>query len=145
MSPLQLFIQGWLAEPARWGVSDCCLSALDWAGQVRGIDLTEDLRLTYEDAAQAQRVTRFFTQPLRLASEILEGRAGLRPSREAVRGDVAVFKLFHPGRGQVMPVAGICIAPGVFVCRGEPGGQAPMHSVRPERILRAWEVGYDGA
>ncbi|MDD9731612.1 hypothetical protein PVW46_17045 [Mameliella sp. AT18] len=142
MTRLQLFIQGWLAEPARWGVSDCCLSALDWAGQVRGLDLTEDLRLTYEDAAQAQRVTRFFTQPLRIAREYLEIRAGCAPTQDPVRGDVALFKLWHPGRGQPLPVAGICIEPGNFVCRGGQEDGARIHSARPERLMGAWEVGY---
>lgn len=142
MTPLQLHINGWLTQPARWGVADCCLSSLDWVGQVRGLDLTEDLRLTYDDAASAQRATRFFTRPLMIAREYLERRAGCAPTTAPARGDVALFKLFNPSRGVPLPVGGICIAPGHFACRGEPGGAVPLLSLRPEALIGAWEVGY---
>lgn len=143
MTPLTAYINGWLAEPARWGVSDCCLSALDWVGQVRGLDLTADLRLTYDDGPSAQRVTRFFTHPLAVARAYVEDRAGCAPVAVPVRGDIAIFKLWNPARGGPLPVAGICIEPGHFACRGDPGASAPLHAVRPERLLCAWGVGYD--
>ena len=142
MTPLQFYINGWIAEPARWGVSDCCLSALDWAGQVRGLDLTEDLRLTYDDAVSAQRVTRFFTRPLDMARRVLVQRGGCPEVRNPQRGDVAIFKMWDGLRGQALPVAGICIGRGHFACRGGPGGAVPMQSARPESLIGAWGVGY---
>lgn len=139
MDRLTYRIQTWVATPYAWGLHDCILAPLDWVSEVRGggLDLAGDLRMTYDDFTSAQRVHRFFTDPLRPAVEYLERRAGLAPVGVALRGDVGVFK--WPGAGgRVLPTAGICIAPGVFAARGEDG----VIAARPDVLIRVWGVGY---
>ncbi|WP_323764599.1 DUF6950 family protein [Marinovum sp.] len=138
MNLLSLTLQRWAARPHVWGQDDCILAPLDWVSAVLGgPDLAADLRLTYEDFTSAQKAYRFFTDPLPLAVDYLERRAGL--SRVAVpgRGDVALFK--HPGQGgRILPTAGICVAPHLFACRADPG----VLAARPANVMAAWGVGY---
>lgn len=141
MDQLTYTMQRWVAQPHVWGVSDCIIAPLDWVSAVcgGGLDLAADLRLTYDDFTSAQRTYRFFTDPLGPAVEYLERRAGLSAVAAPERGDVAVFKWLGAG-ARVLPTAGICIAPGVFVARGEDG----VIAARPDGFLRAWGVGYAG-
>lgn len=141
MDRLSYRMQRWVAAPHDWGVDDCVIAPLDWVSEVRGggLDLAEDLRFTYDDFASAQRVHRFFTDPLRAAVEYLERRAGLSAVAAPVRGDVALFKWMGPG-ARVLPTAGICVAPGIFAARGGDG----VIAARPDGFLRAWGVGYAG-
>lgn len=141
MDRLSYRMQRWVAAPHDWGVDDCVIAPLDWVSEVRGggLDLAEDLRFTYDDFASAQRVHRFFTDPLRPAIEYLERRAGLSRVDTPVRGDVAVFKWTGVG-GRVLPTAGICIGPRLFVARGEGG----VIAARPDVFIAAWGVGYAG-
>lgn len=141
MTPFAAFVNRWLCEPAQWGESDCCLTALDWAGQVAGRDLIGDLRFAYDDFASAQKVTRFFSDPLQIAARVLEAGAGFERTSRPVRGDVAVWRWASHG-GRVLPVGGICAAPGQFVARAAPGDRPGIIGCKSPEILGAWSVGY---
>lgn len=144
MTPLAAFVNGWFCAPAQWGVSDCCLTALDWAGQVTGRDLGAALRYGYEDFAGAQKLTRFFSEPLGVAAQILERDGGLSRVAAPVRGDVAIWRWpSHDGR--VLPVGGICVAPGQLVARSAPGQVPGLVFCKAPPLLAAWSVGYRDA
>lgn len=141
MTPLSVFLQTWLSSPARWGESDCCISVLDWVSAVKGGDLAEDLRLTYDDFSSAQKVSRFFTHPLIICTEYFQRRAGLPRATIPQRGDVGVYK--WPGHdGRILPTAGICIGAGQFAARSAPGDGPGIVACRPERLIAVWSVGY---
>lgn len=138
MNRLAAFLNGWVARPHAWGQDDCIIGPLDWVSLVRGSDFAADIRMTYEGPTEAQRVYRFFTDPLPWATRVLEEQGGLARCATPVRGDVALFKAIGPG-GRVQPTAGICIEAGHFACRAEVGG---VLSLRPQGVMAAWEVGY---
>ncbi|WP_371398916.1 hypothetical protein [Marinovum algicola] len=139
MNLLSLTLQRWTARPHVWGQDDCILAPLDWVSAVKGdgVDLAADLRLTYEDFASAQKAYRFFTDPLPLAEDYLERRAGLSRVAEARRGDVALFKYPAQG-GRILPTAGVCVGPQLFACRADPG----VLAARPDSLIATWGAGY---
>lgn len=141
MTRLNFTLQRWLAEPYQWGERDCCLALLDWVSGVKGagLDLAADLRFTYDDFGSAQRAHQFFTDPLRIAVEYLERRAGLPRVAAPVRGDIGLFKWTGDG-GRILPTGGICLVPGQFACRAEKG----VLAATPDRVIAAWGVGYAG-
>lgn len=141
MTPLQAYISSWLAVPAIWGDSDCCMTMLDWVDRVRGTSVAEDWRWTYSTAEGAQRATQFFTRPLDLCQRVLEQGVGLAPTTAPVRGDVGCFKWPAPD-GRILPSAALCVGPGAWVLRSSPGAAPGFMQAAPSTLIGAWGVGY---
>lgn len=128
----------WMTSPAVWGVSDCCISVLDWVSFRRGGDWAAELRYSYDDFGSAQRAWGFFIQPRAACDRFL---AGLNEVPSPARGDVACFK-WAGHQGRILPTMGICIcvAPGVFACRGAPEHHDLIIEARPAQLVGAWAV-----
>ena len=79
----------WKAEPFVWGQTDCMMVLADWLVLIGHDDPASGLRGTYDDRLTCERLTRFISDPLRLASECFEG-VGLEKTETKSAGDVAV-------------------------------------------------------
>ena len=117
-----------------WGECDCMTVMCDWVQEVTGIDACADLRGTYASAAECQRVTGYFRNPVGVVAHYLEGVAGLRRTATPQPGDVGVVELRQPDGFH--PVGAICLGRS-WAAKAE--GCGPV-TFRPVRVLAAWSL-----
>ena len=137
MTPLYAELNRWMPLTYRWGWTDCVTLCGDWVKTICGVDPAADVRGTYESAAECQRVTRFFTDPIGAVSPHLE-RAGLEIAPQPRAGDVGVI---------LLPLDGRSVAPHMAVCLGRKWAfksvDGGVTSVIPYKVAAAWGVGYE--
>lgn len=136
MTPLYAELNRWRGLTYRWGESDCVTLCADWVLRVCGIDPAAAVRLTYESAAECQRVTRFFTDPVGSVSPHLE-RAGLRRTDSPVPGDIGVI-LLRSEPGVARPHMSLCLGE-TWAFKESCGA---VTAATPGKIAAAWSVGY---
>jgi hypothetical protein len=108
--PLFPFLNSMMGRAFVWGECDCVTMPADWVQCRTGRDPAEGLRLTYGSAAECQRVTGFFTDPVGVIGPRLAG-CGLHLTDKPKRGDVGVMALEIGGR----PFGAICLDGEVLV------------------------------
>lgn len=137
MSPLYAKLNRWQRVTYQWGENDCVTLCADWILRMRGVDPAADVRLTYESAAECQRVTRFFTDPVGAVGPCLD-RAGLARTGQPRPGDVGVILLLTE-RGVARPHMALCLGR-TWALKDQSGA---VNAVVPLKIAAAWEVGYE--
>ncbi|NBE05924.1 DUF6950 family protein [Paragemmobacter ruber] len=138
MDRLLAFVNLQQVEPFLWGQSDCVLMAADWVRAVRGVDPAADLRLTYGSAAEAERVLRWYSDPLAVVAPRMAA-AGLALTDAPVRGDVAVIDV-PDERGRMRPHGAVLFGQRFWAVRAEVGVTCIARDVVAMRA--AWGVGY---
>lgn len=139
MSPLYAELNRWQRITYQWGEHDCVTLCADWVLRMRGVDPAADVRLTYDSAAECQRVTRFFTDPVGAVGPYLD-RAGLPRTDDPRPGDVGVILLLSD-RGVARPHMALCLGR-AWALKEQSGA---VIAVQPIKILQAWGVGYEAA
>lgn len=134
---LAAFIDDRMYRPFAWGRNDCVLFAADAVLAITGHDFAAKSNRLYRTAQGAVAVLRRLgvVDVAALAEKALSGPQRVAATRVsfARRGDVGLTEL--DGR-KMLAIAGSGIWMG-------PGGDG-MAFVKPERILRAWAIGWPG-
>ena len=115
-----------MQAPFAWGENDCCMWPADAVQAMKGIDVAEDVRGTYESARGATRVlVRLGGLPAALA------RTGtpIAPLCATV-GDIGLVTA-----GGEMEVGGVCMGDHWLVVAKNGLGQVPLSAA-----LQAWRV-----
>lgn len=135
MRPVYLAVNRLIAGRAFvWGRSDCMTVIADWVRERTGTDPMRDLRGTYASAAECQRVTGYFRDPVGVVAAQLEGVAGLVRTEFPQAGDVGVVEVRQPDG--LHSVGAICLGRS-WAAKAE--GDGPI-TFRPVRVLAAWDL-----
>lgn len=136
MTPLYAELNRWHAIEHQWGIADCITLLADWVLRCTGIDPAEDVRLTYRSAGEAQRVWRFYSDPLRVVAPRLE-RCGLSRTDDHVAGDVGVVMI--EDCAGTMPHGAICLGGQSWATKSV---DCSVMRYEAPVVLAAWGVGY---
>jgi hypothetical protein len=124
---LTALVQDRLTMPFIWGQNDCCLWPADVVKTLKGIDVAEDVRGTYESARGATRVLALVgglpTALARTGTPIAPLCAGV--------GDVGLVTA-----GGEMEVGGVCMGDHWLVVAKNGLAQVPLSAAQ-----QAWRVG----
>lgn len=123
-------LRDWRRSRFVWGVSDCMLSASDYAGQLTGADPGAAYRGTYDDEAGALAHVEAAGGGAAILGGAMTG-AGLMPITEPRRGDVVCAQV---GTAQI---GGICL--GDFCAFRMERGVIELRT-RLLTIVGAWRV-----
>lgn len=139
MSPLYAELNRWLMLTYQWGENDCVTLCSDWILRVRGVDPAAGIRMTYDSAAECQRVTRFFTDPVGAVAPYFE-RAGIQRTDDPRPGDVGIILLLTE-RGVARPHMALCLGRS-WALKDQSGA---VNAGEPLKVAAAWGIGYEVA
>lgn len=146
MTPLYAMMHRWASEPFVWGWSDCALCAIaDWHMALHGSDPAAHLRGTYDSPQSCQRVTGWFTDPVKVVEDALATVGGRPRVDTPALGDVAIIRIPQAG-GKTTPVAAIWLGDcwGVRCEDGAIDNRKSMTVGPMVPVLAVWEFGYEG-
>lgn len=95
-------LRDWRRSRFVWGVSDCMLSAADYAGRLTGTDPGAAYRGTYDDEPGALAHVEAAGGGAAILGRVMTG-AGLSPVTDHLRGDVVCAQI------SIAQVGGICL------------------------------------
>ncbi len=139
MTPLIGEIHRWATRPHVWGEWDCITLLGDWVARWHGIDPAADVRLTYESAAEAQRVYRFLSDPLPALAARLD--PVLARAVDPRPGDIGLVAFGSDGALRWQPALKL----GRFwACKiaGQGAGACSVATWEPVKVAAAWSVDY---
>lgn len=139
LSPLYVEVHRWASLEFIWGETDCCLVCCDWVASQTGIDPADEIRMTYSNMGECQRVTGYLRDPLTISTRLMEEVAGLPRTSNPVAGDVGVIKVMQ--RGVVRAVGGLCLGEEGWATKS-PDGTTTLSRWSVLGVMRAWSVGY---
>ncbi len=126
-------INRWRTLDHEWSVNDCVTVAADWVCRVRGTDPAAAIRFSYASAAECQRVTGFFSDPVGVVGSYLAG-AGVLPVDVANKGDLAV--VIHRDR----PCVAVYLGADLWASLSENAGVLVF---KPRSVKQVWDVNYE--
>lgn len=137
MTPLIGELHRWAGQPHRWGEFDCVTVLGDWVARWHGVDPAADIRLTYESAAEAQRVYRFLSDPLAALAARLD--PVLARTEDPKPGDIGLAQWASDGAIRWKPALKI----GQFWAFKSGGsGTGSVTIWAPPKVAAAWSVDY---
>lgn len=115
MDALSAWLTRFARLPYEWGHRDCMLFMADWVAHVTGTDPAADLRDSYGNPEVCPVGRGYRNDPLPVVARAF---AGLAPTTDPVRGDVALVQ-FH---GQRFLTGAICLGGGGWAAKLPPAG-----------------------
>lgn len=131
---LAAFLRRSAGERFVWGGRDCCLWAVEWIIEMRGVDPAASLRGTYDDARACARILAAYDGVVGIAREYFAA-AGLAETDAPELGDVVAVRATD-AKGRASDALGILTA-----SAGRVACKAPIGiTVAPWPIVAAWSI-----